>query len=66
MYLAYSLLSLLVFVAVSPYFLYRAVRYKKYVGSLRQRLGYLPITLNDDGDVSAVALDVLRRAGWIA
>ncbi len=52
MYLAYSLLSLLVFVVVSPYFLYQAIRYKKYVGSLRQRLGYLPITFNDDGDES--------------
>src|SRR5216684_2084862 len=29
-----------------------AVRYKKYVGSLGQRLGYLPITLNVDGDES--------------
>ena len=37
---------------MSPYFLYQAVRYKKYVGSLRQRLGYLPITLNVDGDES--------------
>jgi 3-deoxy-D-manno-octulosonic-acid transferase len=52
MYLLYSLLTLIVFVAVSPYFLYQAVRYKKYVGSLGQRLGYLPITLNVDGDES--------------
>jgi 3-deoxy-D-manno-octulosonic-acid transferase len=52
MYLFYSLLTLVVFVVVSPYFLYQAVRYKKYVGSLGQRLGYLPITLNVDGDES--------------
>ena len=52
MYLAYSFLSLLVFALVSPYFVYQAVRYKKYVGSLSQRLGYLPITLNVDGDPS--------------
>jgi len=52
MYLAYSFLSLLVLVLVSPYFLYQAVRYKKYVGSLGQRLGYLPIALNVDGDAS--------------
>ena len=45
MYLAYSILSLLGLLLVSPYFLYQAVRYKKYVGSLSQRLGYLPITL---------------------
>src|SRR5918999_489405 len=52
MYLLYSLLTLLVFVAVSPYFLYQAIRYKKYIGSLRQRLGYLPVSLNVDGEES--------------
>jgi 3-deoxy-D-manno-octulosonic-acid transferase len=52
MYLAYSLLTLLLFVVVSPYFVYQAIRYKKYVGSLRQRLGYLPITFNVDGEES--------------
>jgi 3-deoxy-D-manno-octulosonic-acid transferase len=52
MYLLYSLLTFAVFVVVSPYFLYQAVRYRKYVGSLRQRLGYLPIGLNVDGEES--------------
>ena len=52
MYFIYSLLTLVGFILVSPYFLYQAVRYKKYVGSLRQRLGYLPITLNVDGEES--------------
>src|SRR5712675_794298 len=52
MYLAYSALTLLVFVAVSPYFVYQAIRYKKYVGSLRQRLGYLPISFNLDAEES--------------
>src|SRR5215510_6760080 len=52
MYAVYSLITLVLFVLVSPYFVYQAVRYKKYVGSLRQRLGYLPITLNVDGDES--------------
>src|SRR6478735_9201391 len=52
MYLLYSLLTFAVFVVVSPYFLYQAVRYRKYVGSLRQRLGYLPIGLNVDGEDS--------------
>jgi 3-deoxy-D-manno-octulosonic-acid transferase len=52
MYLVYSVLTLLLFVAVSPYFVYQAVRYKKYIGSLRQRLGYLPITFNVDGEES--------------
>ena len=52
MYLVYSLLTLLVFVVVSPYFVYQAVRYKKYIGSLRERLGYLPISFNLDGEQS--------------
>jgi len=52
MYLAYSILSLVAFVVVSPYFLYQAVRYKKYIGSLRQRLGFLPISFNVDGEPS--------------
>src|SRR6266446_5752175 len=52
MYLAYSLLTLVLFVLVSPYFLYQAIRYKKYIGSLGQRLGYLPISFNLDGEES--------------
>jgi 3-deoxy-D-manno-octulosonic-acid transferase len=52
MYAAYSLLTLIVFIVVSPYFFYQAIRYKKYVGSLSQRLGYLPISFNVDGEES--------------
>lgn len=52
MYALYSLLTLVGFVAVSPYFLYQAIRYKKYIGSLRQRLGYLPLSFNVDGEES--------------
>jgi 3-deoxy-D-manno-octulosonic-acid transferase len=52
MYLLYSFLTLLVFVLVSPYFLYQAIRYKKYIGSVGQRLGYLPIAFNVDGEES--------------
>ena len=52
MYLLYSILSLFVFMLVSPYFLYQAIRYKKYIGNLRERLGYLPISFNVDGDAS--------------
>jgi 3-deoxy-D-manno-octulosonic-acid transferase len=51
-YTVYSLLSLVVLALVSPYFLYQAIRYKKYIGSLRQRLGFLPITFNIDGEES--------------
>src|SRR3954466_9733185 len=52
MYLAYSLLTLILFVLMSPYFVYQAVRYKKYIGTLRQRLGFLPITFNIDAEES--------------
>src|ERR1700694_5901854 len=52
MYLAYSLLTLAVFIVVSPYFVSQAIRYKKYIGSLRERLGYLPITFNIDAEES--------------
>src|SRR5207244_12604431 len=52
MYTLYSLLSLAVFVVVSPYFAYQAIRYKKYIGSLGPRLGFLPISFNVDGEES--------------
>ena len=52
MYFVYSLLTFVLFVLVSPYFLYQAIRYKKYIGSLRQRLGFLPLTFNLDGEES--------------
>jgi 3-deoxy-D-manno-octulosonic-acid transferase len=51
-YLLYSLVSLFVLVVVSPYFVYQALRHNKYVGSLGQRLGYLPVSFNLDGDAS--------------
>ncbi|MCA1584166.1 MAG: 3-deoxy-D-manno-octulosonic acid transferase [Acidobacteria bacterium] len=40
------------FVLVSPWFGYQAMRYKKYVGSLAPRMGYLPVSFNMDGDES--------------
>ena len=52
MYFLYSFLTLVVFVLVSPYFLYQAIRHNKYIGSLGQRLGYLPVSLNVDGEES--------------
>lgn len=52
MYLVYSIATLIVLVALSPYFLYQAIRHKKYVGSLGQRLGYLPVSFNLDAEAS--------------
>jgi len=52
MYAIYSLASVLVFVLAMPYFVYQAIRYRKYVGSLPERLGFLPLSLNLDREPS--------------
>ena len=52
MYFLYSLVTFLVLLALSPYFVYQALRHNKYIGSLKQRLGYLPVSLNLDGEDS--------------
>jgi len=52
MYAVYSVLTVAFFVLVSPYLLYQALRYRKYITSLPQRLGYLPLSFNLDGDES--------------
>jgi 3-deoxy-D-manno-octulosonic-acid transferase len=52
MYTLYSILTVVAFIVLSPYFAYQALRYKKYVGNVGERLGFLPITLNVDGDES--------------
>jgi 3-deoxy-D-manno-octulosonic-acid transferase len=52
MYFLYSVLIVLFFIVTSPYLLYQAVRYRKYVTSLRQRLGMLPVSFNVDADES--------------
>jgi 3-deoxy-D-manno-octulosonic-acid transferase len=51
-YFLYSLATLLTLLVLSPYFVYQALRHNKYVGSFKQRLGYLPVSLNLDGDDS--------------
>ena len=52
MYSLYSILVLAIVVIASPWFIYQAVRYKKYVGSLGQRMGHLPVSFNMDADES--------------
>ncbi len=52
MYLLYSVLSVVALVIASPFLAYQAVRHRKYVRSLRQRLGFLPLSFNIDGDES--------------
>jgi 3-deoxy-D-manno-octulosonic-acid transferase len=51
-YLLYSVATFLALVVLSPYLLYQALRYNKYVGSLGQRLGYLPVSFNLDAEES--------------
>jgi 3-deoxy-D-manno-octulosonic-acid transferase len=52
MYAAYTVLIVAFFLVVSPYLLYQAIRYRKYIVSLPQRMGYLPVSFNLDGDES--------------
>ena len=52
MYFLYSFITLLALVALSPYFVYQALRHGKYVGGLGERLGHLPPSLNAEGDAS--------------
>lgn len=46
MYLIYTTFLILFAAAVAPSLAYRALRYRKYVGSLSQRLGFLPASFN--------------------
>ena len=71
MHLLYSFVTLLTLAVLSPYFVYQALRHNKYVGSIRQRLGSLPLSLNLDGDdsiwVHAVSVgEVLASRSMIA
>ena len=52
MYALYSVLIVAFCAVMSPYLLYQAVRYRKYISNLPQRLGYLPLSFNLDGDES--------------
>ena len=52
MYALYTTLIVLFAVVVSPWLIYQALRYRKYVASLPQRLGYLPVSFNIDAEPS--------------
>jgi 3-deoxy-D-manno-octulosonic-acid transferase len=52
MYVLYSVIMVAFFAAVSPYFVYQALRHRKYVANLRQRMGFLPVSFNLDADDS--------------
>jgi 3-deoxy-D-manno-octulosonic-acid transferase len=46
----YSVAIVVLAIVLSPWFLYQAIRYRKYIGSVTQRMGYLPVSFNLDGD----------------
>ena len=48
----YSIAIVVLAVVLSPWFVYQAIRYRKYIGSVAQRMGYLPVSFNLDGDDS--------------
>ena len=48
----YSLAILAFALLASPWFLYQAIRYRKYIRGLTERLGVLPVSFNLDGDES--------------
>jgi 3-deoxy-D-manno-octulosonic-acid transferase len=52
LYALYSVLIVAFCALMSPYLVYQAVRYRKYVRNLPQRLGYLPRSFNHDADES--------------
>ena len=52
MHVFYTLLVVVLAVLLSPWFLYQALRYRKYIANLPQRMGYLPVSFNLDGDDS--------------
>jgi 3-deoxy-D-manno-octulosonic-acid transferase len=52
MHAFYSVLSALAMVAAAPWLLWRMARHGKYLGTIEQRLGHLPISLNLDREPS--------------
>ena len=52
MHALYTLAIVVFAVLLSPWFAYQAIRYRKYVVNLPQRMGYLPVSFNLDGDES--------------
>jgi 3-deoxy-D-manno-octulosonic-acid transferase len=51
-YALYSALTIVAFLFGMPWFAWQAFRHRKYVGSLGQRLGFLPLSVNLDREPS--------------
>ena len=52
MHAVYTFAIVLLALLLAPWFAYQAIRYRKYIGNLAQRMGYLPVSFNLDGDES--------------
>lgn len=52
MHILYTLAILALAAVLAPWFVYQGVRYRKYVGSVGERMGHLPVSFNLDGDES--------------
>ena len=52
MYVLYTFVIVILGVIASPYLAYQAIRYRKYIGSFGQRMGYLPVSFNLDAEQS--------------
>jgi len=48
----YTFAIVILALLLAPWFAYQAIRYRKYIGNLAQRMGYLPVSFNLDGDES--------------
>jgi 3-deoxy-D-manno-octulosonic-acid transferase len=48
----YTVVVIVLAILLSPWFAYQALRYQKYIANLAQRMGYLPVSFNLDGDES--------------
>lgn len=66
MYLFYSLIISLLFLALLPYFIYNAIRHGKYSGSLKERMGWLPDSIKGSAQptiwIHAVSVGELNAA----
>ena len=52
MHAVYTFAIVILALLLAPWFAYQAIRYRKYIGNLAQRMGYLPVSFNLDGDES--------------
>ena len=52
MHAVYTFAIVILALLLAPWFAWQAIRYRKYIANLAQRMGYLPVSFNLDGDES--------------